>query len=64
MIKALLSMSFEALPEIEFVDFKKIKLDKPVASPKKDIDEALEYLATQISYKLAKKGSKSKDGIK
>ena len=60
------SMSFEALPEIEFIDFKKIKLDKPIASPKKeDIDEALEYLATQNKdYKLAKKGSKSKDGDK
>jgi len=60
------SMSFEALPEIEFVDFKKIKLDNPLASPKKeDIDEALEYLATQNKdYKLAKKGSKSKDGDK
>ena len=57
------SMSFEALPDIEFIDFKKIKLDKPLASPKKeDIDEALEYLATQNKdYKSAKKGSKSKD---
>ncbi len=60
------SMSFEALPEIEFIDFKKIKLDKPIASPKKeDIDEALEYLATQNKdYKSVKKGSKSKDGDK
>ena len=60
------SMSFEALPEIDFIDFKKIKLDKPVASPKKeDIDEALEYLAQQNKdYKSSKKGYKSKEGDK
>ena len=27
------SMNFEALPDIDLIDFKKIKLDKPVASP-------------------------------
>ena len=31
------SMNFEALPNIDLIDFKKIKLDKPVASPKKKI---------------------------
>ena len=57
------SMNFEALPNIDLIDFKKIKLDKPVASPKKeDIDEALEYLAQQNkNYKARKKGSKAKN---
>ena len=52
------------LPEIDFIDFKKIKLDKPIASPK-EIDEALEYLAQQNKdYKSSKKGYKSKEGDK
>ena len=43
------SMNFEALPDIDLIDFKKIKLDKPVASPKKeDIDEALELSLIHI----------------
>ena len=59
------SMNFEALPNIDLIDFKKIKLDKPVASPKKeDIDEALEYLAQQNkNYKAKKKDQKQKTKI-
>ena len=60
------SMTFEALPEIDLIDFSKIKLDNPVASPKKeDIDEALEYLAKQNKdYVKAKANQKAKEGDK
>ena len=60
------SMTFEALPEIDLIDFSKIKLDNPVASPnKEDIDEALEYLAKQNKdYVKAKANQKAKEGDK
>ena len=60
------SMTFEALPEIDLIDFSKIKLDNPVASPnKEDIDEALEYLAKQNKdYVIAKANQKAKEGDK
>ena len=60
------SMAFEALPEVKLVDFSKIKLENPVAKPnKKDIDEALDYLAKQNKdYKTQKKSEKAKEGDK
>ena len=60
------SMAFEALPEVKLVDFSKIKLENPVANPnKKDIDEALDYLAKQNKdYKTPKKSEKAKEGDK
>ena len=60
------SMAFEALPEVKLVDFSKIKLENPVAKPnKKDIDEALDYLAKQNKdYKTSKKSEKAKKGDK
>ena len=60
------SMTFEALPEIDLIDFSKIKLDNPVASPnKEDIDEALEYLAKQNKdYVKTKANQKAKEGDK
>ncbi len=60
------SMTFEALPEIDLIDFSKIKLDKPVATPnKEDIDEAIEYLAKQNKdYVKAKTNKKAKEGDK
>ena len=56
------SMTFEALPEIDLIDFSKIKLDNPVANPnQEDIDEALEYLAKQNKdYVKAKANKKAK----
>ena len=60
------SMTFEALPEIDLIDFSEIKLDNLVASPnKEDIDEALEYLAKQNKdYVKAKANQKAKEGDK
>lgn len=58
------TMNCEVLPEIEIIDFSKIKLDKPVSKPKeKDIKDALDYLAKQNkSFKEASEKTKSKDG--
>ena len=60
------SMTFEALPEIDLIDFSNIKLDNPVANPnQEDIDEALEYLAKQNKdYVKAKANQKAKEGDK
>jgi len=58
------TMNCEVLPEIEIIDFSKIKLDKPVSKPQeKDIKDALEYLAKQNkSFKEVSEKTKSKDG--
>ena len=60
----LVDMSYEALPDIPEVDFKKIKLEKLVAkADDKAVDEALENLAESAQdFKDRKKGSKAKDG--
>ncbi len=57
-------MTYEALPEIPEVDFKKVKLEKLVVkADAKAIDEALQSLAESAqSFEDRKKGSKAKDG--
>jgi trigger factor len=60
----LVEMSYERLPEIPDVDFKKVKLEKMVVkADDKAVDEALKSLAeTAQSFDDRKKGSKAKDG--
>ncbi len=60
----LISMSYEALPEIPEVDFAKIKLERMVVKAGDDeVDEALKSLAeTAQDFESRKKGSKAKDG--
>jgi len=57
-------MTYEALPEIPDVDFKKIKLEKLVVKAEDAaVNEALESLAgTAQSFEDRKKGSKAKEG--
>ncbi len=57
-------MTYEALPEIPEVDYKKIKLEKMVVKAEdKAVTEALESLAESAqSFEDRKKGSKAKDG--
>ena len=57
------TMSCEVLPDIEIIDFKKIKLENPVAEPqKKDIDDALTYMSEQNpDYTKPKKKRVAKD---
>ncbi|MBU2982567.1 trigger factor [Lentibacter algarum] len=59
-----IEMSYEALPEIPEVDFKKIKLERMVVKAGDDeIEEALKSLAeTAQDFEPRKKGSKAKDG--
>ncbi|MEM9639648.1 MAG: trigger factor [Pseudomonadota bacterium] len=58
------SMSYEALPDIPEVDYKKVKLEKLVVKAEDAaIDEALANLAeTAQDFKARKKGAKAKDG--
>ena len=58
------SMSYEALPDIPEVDYKKVKLEKLVVKAEDAaIDEALANLAeTAQDCKARKKGAKAKDG--
>ena len=58
------SMEYEALPEIPDVDLKGIKLERMVVKAGDDeVDEALKSLAeTAQNFESRKKGSKSKDG--
>ena len=60
----LVDMTYERLPEIPEVDFKKVKLEKLVVkADDKSVGEALERLAeTAQSFEDRKKGSKAKDG--
>ena len=60
----LVEMSYERLPEIPDVDFKKLKLEKMVVkADEKSVEEALASLAeTAQSFEDRKKGSKAKDG--
>ncbi|MCR8723608.1 trigger factor [Frigidibacter sp. ROC022] len=58
------AMSYEALPEVPEVDFKKIKLERLVVKAgDAQVDEALQSLADSApSYEDRRKGSKAKDG--
>ncbi|MCU0854633.1 MAG: trigger factor [Rhodobacteraceae bacterium] len=60
----LVEMSYERLPEIPEVDFKKVKLEKMVVKAEEaSVEEALKSLAdTAKSFEDRKKGAKSKDG--
>jgi trigger factor len=60
----LVEMTYERLPEIPDVDYKKVKLEKLVVkADDKSVDEALKSLAdTAKSFDDRKKGSKAKDG--
>lgn len=57
-------MTYEALPEVPEVDFKKLKLEKLVVKAEdKAVTEALESLAeTAQTFEDKKKGTKAKDG--
>lgn len=58
------TVAVEVLPEFKLVDCKKLKFEKPVAKPeKKNIDEALERIASQNkSSKKISGDRKTKDG--
>jgi trigger factor len=60
----LVEMTYERLPEIPDVDYKKVKLEKLVVkADDKSVDEALASLAgTAQSFEDRKKGSKAKSG--
>ncbi len=59
-----ISLTYECLPEIPEVDFKKIQLERLVAEVEDgEVDEAIENLASSANnFEDRKKGAKAKDG--